>query len=70
MTMHLHHRLNNIEIYFPLSYLTHLSLDKMAAILADENFKCIFLDENDKISNRISLKFVPRSQIDNEPALV
>ena len=50
--------------------LTHLPLDKMAAILADDNFKCIFLNENDGILIRISLKFVPRSPIDNKPALV
>ena len=42
----------------------------MAAILADNNFKCIFLNENDRILIRISLKFVPRSPIDNKPALV
>ena len=42
----------------------------MAAILADNNFKCIFLNENDRILFRISLKFVPRSPIDNKPALV
>ena len=44
--------------------------DKMAAIVADDNFKCIFLNENNKISIRNSLKFVPRSPIDNKPALV
>ena len=42
----------------------------MAAILADDNFKCIFLNENDRIPIRISLKFIPRSPIDNKPALV
>ena len=50
--------------------LTHLPLDKMATILADDIFKCIFLNENDRIPIRISLKFVPRSPIDNKPALV
>ena len=30
--------------------LTHLPLDKMAAILADDIFKCIFLNESDKIT--------------------
>ena len=49
---------------------THLSQDKMAAILADNNFKCIFLNESDRILIEISLKFVPRSLIDNKPALV
>ena len=42
----------------------------MAAILADDICKCIFLNENDRISIKISLKFVPRSSIDNKPALV
>ena len=42
----------------------------MAAILADDFFKCIFLKENDKIPIQISLKFVPMSPIDNKPALV
>ena len=50
--------------------LTHLPLDKMAAILADDIFNCIFLNENDKILIKISLKYVPRSPIDNKPALV
>ena len=30
--------------------------DKMAAILTDDIFKCIFLNENDRILIRISLK--------------
>ena len=38
---------------------THLPLDKIAAILADDIFKCIFLNENVWISIKISLKFVP-----------
>ena len=42
----------------------------MAAILADDIFKSIFLDENDRILIQISLKFVPRSPIDNKPVLV
>ena len=40
--------------------LTHLPLDKMGAILEDDIFKRIFLNE----------KFVPKSPIDNKPALV
>ena len=50
--------------------LTHLPLDKMATILSDDIFKCIFLNENDRIPIKISLKFVPRSPIDNKPVLV
>ena len=42
----------------------------MTAILADNIFICIFLNENDGILIQISLKFVPRSPIDNAPALV
>ena len=42
----------------------------MAAILADDNFKCILVNESDRIPIRISLKFVPWSPIDNKPAFV
>ena len=42
----------------------------MAAILADDIFKSIFLIENDWIPIQLSLKFVPRSPIDNKAALV
>ena len=42
----------------------------MATILADDNFKCIFLNENDGVPIRISLKSDPKSSIDNTPALV
>ena len=46
--------------------LTHLPLDKIAASLADDNFKWFFFNENDWIPIWISLKFVPRSPIDNK----
>ena len=42
----------------------------MTAILADGIFKSIFLDKNDRIAIKMSLKFVPRSPIENKPALV
>ena len=42
----------------------------MAAVLADDIFKCIFLNENDRIPIQISLKFIPDGTIDNNPALV
>ena len=42
----------------------------MAAILADDIFKCIFLNENDIIPIQISLKFIRRSPFDNKPALL
>ena len=42
----------------------------MAAILADDIFKGIFLNETDKIQIQISRKLVPRSPTDNKSALV
>ena len=36
----------------------------------DDNFKCIFVNENLYILIKISLKFVPKVPIDNNPALV
>ena len=42
----------------------------MAAILADDTFKLTFLNENGRIPIYISLKFVPRSSIDNMEALI
>ena len=42
----------------------------MVANLTDDNFECIFLTESDRIPIQISLKSVPRSPIDNKPALV
>ena len=46
-------------------------LDKMAAILADDIFKCIFLNENVRIPGQISLNsIVLRSPSDNKPSLV
>ena len=41
----------------------------MAAILADNIFKCIFLNENDRILFKISLKFVSRRPNDDEAEL-
>ena len=36
----------------------------------DDIFKCIFLNENARISLKISLKLVPKVRINNSPALV
>ena len=38
--------------------------------VADDIFKCIFENENEWISHRISLKFVPKVRINNIQALV
>ena len=48
----------------------HLSLGKMAAILANNIFKCIYFNKNEGILIQMSLKFVPRSPINNKPAVV
>ena len=50
--------------------LTHLPLDKMAAIQADDIFNYIFLNEKVRILIKMTLKFVPRGPIDNIQALV
>ena len=56
-----------VALVAPAGLLTHWS---MAAILANDFFYCIFLNENVRIPIQISLKYVPRSPIDNKPALV
>ena len=38
--------------------------------LAEDIFKCVFLNENVDISMKITLKFVPNDTINNIPALV
>ena len=50
--------------------LTHLPLDRVAAILADDILKRLLVNENIRISIQISLKSVPKCSIDNKPALV
>ena len=42
----------------------------MAAILADDIFRCILLNEKFCILIKIPLKFVPKGPIDSIPALV
>ena len=55
----------------PVGRFIHLPLDKMAAIVTDNIFKCIFLNENDRIPNEFHcIFFFPGVQIDNKPALV
>ena len=39
-------------------------------LFPDDIFKCIFLNDSVLISIKISLKFVPKGQSDNIPALV
>ena len=55
---------------FLYGYINSSPLDKMAAILADDIFNRIFLNENVRIPIQISLKLVPMSPNDNKPSLV
>ena len=50
--------------------LTHLPLNKMAAISQTVFSDACFMNEKFKIFIKISLKFVPEGPIDNDPALV
>ena len=70
LTISRHHDILNVDTLKGKLHLTHLALDKMADILADDYFRCFFLNEKGRIPIRILLKYVPRSSIDNKPALV
>ena len=50
--------------------LAHFPLDRMAAILAYDIFRRIFMNEKFCILIKNSLKFVPKVPIDNSPTLV
>ena len=60
----------NVIIVADVVWINSSPPDKMAAIVADDMLKWIFLDENGRIPIQNSLKCVPRSPIDNKPALV
>ena len=55
---------NRSDSRLPTTHYPHPP-DKIATILSYDIFKCIFLNENDKIPIQSSLKLVPRSPIDN-----
>ena len=59
-----------LQIVSSVAVINSLRPRQMAAILADDIFKWIFLNENVIISIEISLKSVPKGPIDNIPALV
>ena len=48
----------------------HIEAETNGHHFPDNIFKCIFLNENVLISIKVSLKFVPKGQINNIPALV
>ena len=53
-----------------INFLNTLRLRQNGCHFADNIFKCIFLNESVRISNEISLKFVPKGLISNIPALI
>ena len=59
-----------VPCMFSFKLLPHLALDKMAAILADDIFKRIYLNETTRISIKISLKFAFRGPINKIPTLL
>ena len=61
------HRLN---LHITLCWLNTLRQRQNGHQIPDDIFKCIFLNENIWISLNISLKFVPKSLIENMAALV
>ena len=58
-----------VSILHLIMALTHLPLDKMAAISADDIFKCIFLNENDGFRIRISLKCISSSSVNKKTSI-
>ena len=59
-----------IHSYYIVKWINTLRPRQNGHHFLDDIFKCIFLNENVSISIMISLKFVPRGQINNIPALV
>ena len=59
-------------VYAPLTGITVKTLTprQNGRYFADETFERIFLNENVRISIKISMKFVPKGPVNNIPALV
>ena len=66
--MHHFHLWYEGPIAYCFNCLTNLPLDKMVAI--SQIFRSIFMNKKFDIFIKISLKFVPKGPIDNNPALV
>ena len=54
----------------PSHYLKTLRPGQNGRRFTDDTFKRIFVNDNVRISIKISLKFVPKGPINNNPALV
>ena len=66
----MHWRHHSLPLSHQAVHLNTLRLRQNGRHFADDNFKHIFLNENARISIKISLKFVPKGPINNIPALV
>ena len=53
-----------------IDLLTHLPPEQNGHNFPDDIFKCIFVNEKLGILIKISLKFLPKGPINNNPALV
>ena len=66
-----HHRICQQKLLIAVLNVTKVSMTAFIQhLLFYDIFKCIFLNENVWISNKISLEFVPNGQINNIPTLV
>ena len=59
--------LQMVNHFVETSIYQHIWAETNCRHFADDNFKCIFFNENIWISLKISLKFVPKVQINNIP---
>ena len=62
--------ITDITVIFKIVWFNTLRPTQNGRYFPDDIFKCIFLKENVWIPIKISLKFVPKSPINNIPALV
>ena len=64
------HRFVSLMVYAGITKVNSLRPRQNGRSFADDTFKRIFLNENVRISIKISLKFVPKGPINNNQALV
>ena len=70
MHLKLHDMFDMADIWYKIQCVNTLRPRPNGCHFAEDRFKCICLNENKWISVSISLKFVPKGQINNIPALV
>ena len=70
ISMSWHHHVMCVTVWTHLICINTLRPRQNGRHFSDDTFKRMFLNENIRISIKISLNFVPKSPIDNIPALV